>query len=37
MDLGNARCMTALVLASPMSGITGEVICADCGYNIMGV
>jgi enoyl-[acyl-carrier protein] reductase I len=29
---------TALFLASPMSsGITGEVIYVDCGYNIMAV
>ena len=29
---------TALFLASPMSsGITGEVIFVDCGYNIMAV
>ena len=29
---------TALFLCSPLSsGITGEVIHVDCGYNIMGV
>jgi enoyl-[acyl-carrier protein] reductase I len=29
---------TALFLASPMSsGITGEIIFVDCGYNIMAV
>jgi enoyl-[acyl-carrier protein] reductase I len=33
-EIGN----TALFLASPMSsGITGEVIFVDCGYNIIGV
>jgi enoyl-[acyl-carrier protein] reductase I len=29
---------TALFLCSPLSsGITGEVIHVDCGYNIMGI
>ena len=33
-EVGN----TALFLCSPLSsGITGEVIYVDCGYNIMGV
>jgi enoyl-[acyl-carrier protein] reductase I len=33
-EIGNA----ALFLASPMSsGITGEILHVDCGYNIMGV
>jgi enoyl-[acyl-carrier protein] reductase I len=33
-EVGN----TAVFLCSPMSsGITGEVIYVDCGYNIMGI
>ena len=33
-EVGNA----ALFLASPMSsGITGEVMFVDCGYNIVGL
>jgi enoyl-[acyl-carrier protein] reductase I len=33
-EVGN----TALFLCSPLaSGITGEVIYVDCGYNIMGI
>jgi enoyl-[acyl-carrier protein] reductase I len=33
-EVGN----TALFLCSPLSsGITGEIIYVDCGYNIMGI